>query len=324
MNNTDFEPMTPMEETAQAGQPADEKAAAPEYVRQPRREKQSRPAQPKVRRVGFFTLGIALILTGGCIAASMVLKDFPLFTVAKLAPLVLVALGVEVLWANARKGDAQLKYDLLSMFVCFVLICASMAAATVPILLRYYGPDREYTERRLEQELEQQLQEKLPVGSVLDGYSSVDLSRMEFDKEMTLADLKTEDWVRVNLTLAGTYADENAFAEACAQMLPTLRELGVNQVNFRSENEDDQWELQIGGVFQMNASAQELAGQMTHMVRYWEDDSYTWWDEANLKAYLAEKAQTDLQEPQPEEEPVESAVEESGETSAEVAAVENG
>ena len=98
----------------------------------------------------------------------------------------------------------------------------------------------------------------------------------------------------------------------------------MNQVNFRSENEDDQWELQIGGVFQMNASAQELAGQVTHMVRYWEDDSYTWWDEANLKAYLAEKAQTDLQEPQPEEEPVESAVEESGETSAEVAAVENG
>ena len=320
MNHTDFEPMTPMEENTQAT----EQAAAPEYTRQPRRDKMPRPAQPKVRRVGFFTLGVALILTGGCIAASLMLQNFPLLTAAKLAPLVLVALGVEVLWANARKGDAQLKYDLLSMFVCFVLICASMAAATVPILLRYYGPDREYTERRLEQELEQQLQEKLPVGSVLDGYSSVDLSRMEFDKEMTLADLKTEDWVRVNLTLAGTYADENAFAEACAQMLPTLRELGVNQVNFRSENEDDQWELQIGGVFQMNASAQELAGRVTHMVRYWEDDSYTWWDEANLKAYLAEKAQTDLQEPQPEEEPVESAVEESGETSAEVAAVENG
>ena len=104
MNNTDFEPMTPMEETAQAGQPADEKAAAPEYVRQLRREKQSRPAQPKVRRVGFFTLGIALILTGGCIAASMVLKDFPLFTVAKLAPLVLVAVGVVVVWATPPPG----------------------------------------------------------------------------------------------------------------------------------------------------------------------------------------------------------------------------
>lgn len=320
MNNTDFEPMNPMEETAQPEMQADRPQGAP----QPRRAQKMRQERPKVRRVGFFTLGIALILTGGCIAASMILPDFPLFTVAKLAPLVLVALGVEVLWANARKGDAQLKYDLLSMFVCFVLICASMGAATLPILLRYYGPDREYTERRLEQELEEQLNEKLPDGIVLDGYSYVDLNRMEFDREMTLADLKTEDLVRVNLTLAGAYADENAFAEACAQILPALRELGVDQVDFHSENGDDQWELQIGGPFQMNASAQELAVQVTHMVRYWEDDSYTWWDEDELTAHLAEQENTDLQEPQPEADSTEITMEQAGETSAEVTAMENG
>ena len=320
MNNTDFEPMNPMEETAQPEMQADRPQGAP----QPRRAQKMRQERPKVRRVGFFTLGIALILTGGCIAASMILPDFPLFTVAKLAPLVLVALGVEVLWANARKGDAQLKYDLLSMFVCFVLICASMGAATLPILLRYYGPDREYTERRLEQELEEQLNEKLPDGIVLDGYSYVDLNRMGFDREMTLADLKTEDLVRVNLTLAGAYADENAFAEACAQMLPALRELGVDQVDFHSENGDDQWELQIGGPFQMNASAQELAVQVTHMVRYWEDDSYTWWDEDELTEHLAEQENTDLQEPQPEADSTEITMEQAGETSAEVTAMENG
>lgn len=320
MNNTDFEPMNPMEETAQPEMQADRPQGAP----QPRRAQKMRQERPKVRRVGFFTLGIALILTGSCIAASMILPDFPLFTVAKLAPLVLVALGVEVLWANARKGDAQLKYDLLSMFVCFVLICASMGAATLPILLRYYGPDREYTERRLEQELEEQLNEKLPDGIVLDGYSYVDLNRMEFDREMTLADLKIEDLVRVNLTLAGAYADENAFAEACAQMLPALRELGVDQVDFHSENGDDQWELQIGGPFQMNASAQELAVQVTHMVRYWEDDSYTWWDEDELTEHLAEQENTDRQEPQPEADSTEITMEQAGETSAEVTAMENG
>ena len=320
MNNTDFEPMNPMEETAHPEMQADRPQGAP----QPRRAQKMRQERPKVRRVGFFTLGIALILTGGCIAASMILPDFPLFTVAKLAPLVLAALGVEVLWANARKGDAQLKYDLLSMFVCFVLICASMGAATLPILLRYYGPDREYTERRLEQELEEQLNEKLPDGIVLDGYSYVNLNRMEFDREMTLADLKTEDLVRVNLTLAGAYADENAFAEACAQMLPALRELGVDQVDFHSENGDDQWELQIGGPFQMNASAQELAVQVTHMVRYWEDDSYTWWDEDELTEHLAEQENTGLQEPQPEADSTEITMEQAGETSAEVTAMENG
>ena len=159
---------------------------------------------------------------------------------------------------------------------------------------------------------------------MLDGYSYVDLNRMEFDREMTLADLKTEDLVRVNLTLAGAYADENAFAEACAQMLPALRELGVDQVDFHSENGDDQWELQIGGPFQMNASAQELAVQVTHMVRYWEDDRYTWWDEDELTEHLAEQENTDLQEPQPEADSTEITMEQAGETSAEVTAMENG
>lgn len=312
MNNTDFEPMTPENQSAQTGG-----QTAPEYTRLPRRDSMPRPAQPKVRRVGFFTLGIALILTGGCIAASLVLESFPLLTAAKLAPLVLVALGVEVLWANARKGDAQLKYDLLSMFVCFVLICASMGAATIPILLRYYGPDREYTQQRLEQELEVQVYRSLPAGIVLDGYSYVDLNRMEFDKDMTLADLKGEDLVRLNLTLGGTYADETAFAEVCAQLLPTLRELGVDQVDFHTEHGDDQWALEIGGPFQMNAGAQELAGQVSHLVRHWENGEYSWWEKDELDAYLAATAQTDRQEPQPEESFAESAIEES-------AAVENG
>ena len=169
------------------------------------------------------------------------------------------------------------------------------------------------------------MHEKLSAGSVLDGYSYVDLNRMEFDKNMTLADLKTEDTVRLNLTLAGTYADENAFAEACAQLLPTLRELGVDEVDFRSENGDDQWELQIGGVFQMNSGAQELAGQVTHMVRYWEDDEYSWWEKEELDAYLAQKAQNDQQEPQPEEDSVENTLEESVEINTEEATVvENG
>lgn len=300
MNNSDYEPMR------EAGLP--EQATEPARAPRPTQPQNSRPTPQRVRRVGSFTLGVALIFTGGCIALSMVWPDFPILTAAKLAPLVLVALGAEVLWANAHKGDARLKYDLLSMFVCFVLICASLGAATLPMLLRFYGPEREYTEQRLEQELEQKMYEALPAGSVQDGYSYVDLRRVEFDRDMTLADLKTEDMVGVNLTLSGSYADENAFATACAQLLPTLRDLGVNQANFAAEDTENRWTLEIGGAFQMNADAEQLAGQVIHEVRYWEDDQYSWWDPDELNAYLAERAQ---QEDQMEDETQEPTVEES-------------
>lgn len=315
MNSREYESMNPAEQTKQqAGTGQDAPSA--------RRVQDSRPAPQRVRRVGSFTLGVALILTGGCIALSMVRPDFPILTAARLAPLVLVALGVEVLWANARKGDARLKYDLLSMFVCFVLICASLGAATLPLLLRFYGPEREYTEQRLERELEQKLYETLPAGSVQDGYSYVDLRRVEFDEDMTLADLKGEDRVEVNLTLSGEYADENAFAQACAQLLPALRDLGVNQVNFSAENTEDRWTLEIGGPFQMNSDAGQLAGQVTHEVRYAADDQDSWWDPDELNAYLAERAQQAQQEDQMEDETQAPTVEQSetGEVATEEAA----
>ena len=277
MNNSDYETFA---------QPAEEPVKVPPVSR----PQAARPAPQRVRRVGSFTLGVALILTGLCIALSMVRPAFPILTAAKLAPLVLVALGAEVLWANARKGEARLKYDLLSMFVCFVLICASLGAATLPFLLRFYGPEREYTQQRLEQELEQALYQALPAGAVLDGYTYVDLNRMEFDQEMTLADLRPEDMVRVYLTLSGSYGDPNAFAAACAQTLPALRQLGVDQVEFTAENETDRWTMQIGGTFQMNASAEQLAGEAIHEVRYWDGSSYSWWREDELAAWQAEQA----------------------------------
>lgn len=305
MNSREYESINPAE---QAEQQAEIRQDGPHDP-----QKNVRPAPQRVRRVGSFTLGVALILTGGCIALSMVRPDFPILTAARLAPLVLVALGVEVLWANARKGDARLKYDLLSMFVCFVLICASLGAATLPLLLRFYGPEREYTEQRLERELEQKLYETLPAGSVQDGYSYVDLRRVEFDEDMTLAELKAEDRVEVNLTLSGEYADENAFAQACAQLLPALRDLGVNQVNFSAENTEDRWTLEIGGPFQMNSDAGQLAGQVTHEVRYAADDQDSWWDPDELNAYLAERAQQAQQEDQMEDETQAPTVEE-GET----------
>lgn len=305
MNSREYGSMNPAE---QAEQQAEIRQDGPHDP-----QKNVRPAPQRVRRVGSFTLGVALILTGGCIALSMVRPDFPILTAARLAPLVLVALGVEVLWANARKGDARLKYDLLSMFVCFVLICASLGAATLPLLLRFYGPEREYTEQRLERELEQKLYETLPAGSVQDGYSYVDLRRVEFDEDMTLAELKAEDRVEVNLTLSGEYADENAFAQACAQLLPALRDLGVNQVNFSAENTEDRWTLEIGGPFQMNSDAGQLAGQVTHEVRYAADDQDSWWDPDELNAYLAERAQQAQQEDQMEDETQAPTVEE-GET----------
>ena len=65
------------------------------------------PRRPPVRRVGTVTLGLSLIVTGLAITAYFFVPGFDIIFIAKLAPLVLVFLGAEVLWACAQIGRAH-------------------------------------------------------------------------------------------------------------------------------------------------------------------------------------------------------------------------
>ena len=60
---------------------------------------------------GYLTLGVALILTGLLHHRQLYNAGLDIVTVAKMAPLVLVALGLEILWVTARHGSNRLKYD---------------------------------------------------------------------------------------------------------------------------------------------------------------------------------------------------------------------
>lgn len=249
--------------------------------KKPRREK---PEKPPVRRVGTFTLGIALILTGVCIAASFAMRTFDIVTVAKFAPLVLVALGLEILWVTVRHGGTRLKYDFLSMFVCFVLICASLAAACVPVFWKYYGPERDLTEYRLANELEQQLFEEFSGAGVSNCGVYVNLSGMEFDKNMTLADLTMQDQLHVDLTLRGEFKDEAGFVAACEKVLPALRGHGVNEVTLSAQSETDRWEVALYGVFLLNASGSDLAGRVNHEIYVTDASGDSYWYNAEAWA----------------------------------------
>ena len=251
-----------------------------------------RPAKEPVRRVGTVTLGVALILTGLCITASFMLPGFDILTVAKLAPLVLVALGCETLWAAARKGKARLKYDFLSAFVCFVLICASLCAAAVPVLWKHYGPQRDFTEQRLQQQLTEQLYPQLSGMDVSDCSAWVNLGSAEFDPDMTLADLQPQDYVEVSVRLNGAYQTTGEFAAAAQQVLAVLQKSGVRQAHFYSETDADRWEVSMNGTFGMQADADAVAQEVSHSI--WVTDASgesLWYDAeawANKEAYEAE------------------------------------
>lgn len=250
------------------------------------------PRRPPVRRVGTVTLGLSLIVTGLAITAYFFVPGFDIVSVAKLAPLVLVFLGAEVLWASARrKGEERLRLDFLAAFVSFVLICASLCAATLPAVWRWYGPDRSSTEERLSDELEEQMHAAFQGQDVLDCNGWVNLGGYEFDREMTLADLRAEDHAGANITLGGTVANGDEFAARVAALLPALRDAGVDRAYFYWSDDDESWDLDLDGVFDMNADAIRLSQMGRHQVQIVDEFGDTMWMEAGeAEEYLARQA----------------------------------
>ena len=93
------------------------------------------PEVQKKRRVGTFTLGVVLILSGAAMLLCMFFPALDLTFLLKLSPLILVSLGVETLLA-ARQGGA-IRYDWVGMVLCFVLVSCALVLFVIAWCLLY-------------------------------------------------------------------------------------------------------------------------------------------------------------------------------------------
>lgn len=89
----------------------------------------------KPRRVGTFTLGVVLVITGTLMAVSMFYPALDLRWALKAAPAILISLGVETLLSTRSRGT--IKYDWVSMFLCFLLVCAALCLYAIVWWLLY-------------------------------------------------------------------------------------------------------------------------------------------------------------------------------------------
>ena len=115
------------------------------------------PPQPdaappkKVRRAGTFTLGLVLVAAGVLLILRTVMPELNLTFATNLAPVVLIALGIEVLIYAARP-DVKLKYDGVSIFLCLLILLFVGGAGLFGRVWDTYGPSASLAESRLSDE----------------------------------------------------------------------------------------------------------------------------------------------------------------------------
>lgn len=76
------------------------------------------------RRVGTFTSGMVLVVSGLAMLVSMFFPQLEFTWLLQLSPLALISLGVETLLA--ARGSERVKYDWVGMLLCFLIVCASL------------------------------------------------------------------------------------------------------------------------------------------------------------------------------------------------------
>lgn len=93
-------------------------------------------SEPPIRRVGTFTFGLVLIISGAVMLVSMFVPSLDFTLAFQLSPLMLVSLGVETLLASRRGGRVQ--YDWVGMVLCCVIVCTALVLYAMTWYLVYH------------------------------------------------------------------------------------------------------------------------------------------------------------------------------------------
>lgn len=253
----------------------------------------------RVRRVGTITMGICLIIAGLALCWGLMGNWKDLIVLAKLSPVILVAVGVEVLVFACAKKQEKLKYDFLSIFICFCLIVGAIGGACLVPLLEYYGPEANYAQQTAEKELEESLYAQLKDNKDI---INVDVN-IYFYNWKSGNNLEVAD-TRVVVTLANAYQNEKEFLQACEPIINTLQKTkdGASlHIWTQEDNKNNTYYLDLEGLFLMNRPIEELEDQVQVMVYNKQENFYM--DQAEYERWQrdASEMEQDLQEQTEEE-----------------------
>ena len=238
----------------------------------------------KVRRAGTFTLGLVLVAAGVLLVLSSVLPSFDMRWALRLAPVVFIGLGIEVLIYAARP-DVKLKYDGVSIFLCIVLVCGAGCGAIVGRALDYYDPAVSQAEEQLRADCEAKTTELLTAQPDLQQKIADISANIELHYRSGGAqDIEPQagDYLNLYVTIwPEACATREDFAALARQIMDACAAAGLPYTTYRFDTLQQgitdgmvTYELYVGGDWRRAADAGALARSVQET--YWYNgDGFT-------------------------------------------------
>ena len=270
-----FNQNTPVpEETTQDASQETTAQAAPETAPKP---------PVKVRRVGTFSLGLMLVAIGAIQLAQIFMPNVNVLSVVKYAPVVLIVLGIEVLIYAARP-DVKIKYDVISIFLCIIIMLTAGASGAVAAVAQAFTPEnvtkRVTTEEQYKKSVQKALSNIPNAHDFVHDYS-IDVSSESWFMDMPVGTMHATVYLTMNYG-AQTTAEE--FVRDCMKVMDAVNATDIPVEYYRFDV--DQSNLTDGEVWSVWLDEWEMHGNLQNIAAHVDTVYYVDGDEL-LNRYMA-------------------------------------
>lgn len=219
--------------------------------------------------VGTLSASLSLIMMGIAMTISL-FSPTGVITALKVAPLMLVFLGLEVGYAMFKNRTARLRYNLKSLILTFLLVIVTFVMSLISVTNTATGGERHYAEERLNNMLSREISEAMPLENVRNVEIELHLYGDDPSEYKDIEDLEDSDIIDLNITYIDADVTMYEFASNCRRILDSLSTMPYNfgAINFIADDDINSYRMEINWLYQSELSSTELIP----LVHYFGND----------------------------------------------------
>ena len=234
-----------------------------------------RHTQPAAKKRPTYVIGVlsaaaSLVFMGIALLISVQTSPIGAYAAIKLAPVMLIFLGAEIIFALVRKSSLRIKIDIRSIIVIVLLIAVSSALSIVSVVASAGTGERIYAEQRIQNMLANELRDNIAE----DYIRSVDIETQLFGEnaEMynTPSDLTDGDIINLTVNFSDAQMTIREFAKDCKVIIDNLHKLPYNfgTIDFVADDLVNRYILNVDWHYQSDFDTDKL----TTLVNYFGND----------------------------------------------------
>ena len=252
----------------------------------------------KVRRVGSIAFALVLIAAGVLLIVYQFAPHFDLLKILKFSPVILIALGIEMLVYSARP-DVKVKFDWLAMLGTAFTLCVVGTAALLPLAISEWSPARNYAQNRIESQKADAMYSAMTADPALKAkLNSLNVEVHFFHEADGDYTLQSGDDCILYAALQGPYADAETFAADCMAVMQRAADdgLGFTCYHFNADEDTDDgisYYLDCVASYPAGLTAAQVAQRVTESYHY---DGSSFSSEADRDEYIKTRLRDDIAE----------------------------